>query len=441
MKRHRIFTSKRMGLVILVSLILTSCLSLAEDITPPPDVTLVQIQAETSPTLQPTGDAPSSPESEGENEAVSGLVSVIVVDQTDGLLFEEDPEIILEGYDQFEPAFEASLPVPVDGLVEFSDIPFPEGRVYFASIPYGGAVYRSQIVMVEGDTAGLELQVEIYKTTTDQSGLVIDRLHVLMDFNQPGLVDIVEIFIISNFGDATIVPASAGEISVEFPLPSGAMGIGFEDGALGQRYLKTDQGFGDTVSIPPGSGIYPVSVYYSLPYENDKFDFVQRLNYPVGAVVVMLPAGEIILQGIGLEDHGVQSIPSGEVQVFSASSIEADETLEFSVSGKLAVEVPATENPAVPAPLPDGAKLSDVIVYGAGALGVILVIGGVLLMIRRRQQDDPLREEDILGESADDIMDSIIALDDLYANGDINEKDYQEKRKELKEKLKSISEV
>jgi hypothetical protein len=137
----------------------------------------------------------------------------------------------------------------------------------------------------------------------------------------------------------------------------------------------------------------------------------------------------------------VQSIPSGEVQVFSASSIEADETLEFSVSGKLAVEVPATENPAVPAPLPDGAKLSDVIVYGAGALGVILVIGGVLLMIRRRQQDDPLREEDILGESADDIMDSIIALDDLYANGDINEKDYQKKRKELKEKLKSISEV
>lgn len=430
-----------MGSIILVSLILTGCLSLAEDITPPPDATQVQIQAETSPTLQPTGDTPSSPESEGENEPGSGLVRVSVVDQTDGLLFEEDPEIILEGYDQFEPAFEASLPVPADGMVEFSEIPFPEGRVYFASIYYGGAVYRSQIVMVEADTAGLELQVEIYKTTTDQSGLVIDRLHVLMDFNQPGLVDIVEIFIMSNFGDATIVPASAGEISVEFPLPSGAMGIGFEDGALGQRYLKTDQGFGDTVSIPPGSGIYPVSVYYSLPYGNDKLDFVQRLNYPVGAVVVMLPAGEIILQGIGLEDHGVQSIPSGEVQVFSASSIEADETLEFTVSGMLAVEVPAPENPAVPAPLPEDAKITDVIVYGAGALGVILVIGGVLLMIRRRQQDVSLREEDIFGESPEDIMDSIIALDDLYTNGDITEKDYQNKRKELKEKLKSISEV
>jgi len=441
MKRHRFLILKQMCLVILVSLILTSCLSLTEDITPPADVTQVQIQDEISPTLQPTGDAPPSAESETVNEVGSGLVNVIVIDQTDGLLFEENPVIILEGYDQFEPAFEASLPVPADGMVEFSDIPLPEGRVYFASIHYGGAVYRSQIVMVEGDTADLEMQVEIFKTTTDQTGLVIDRLHVLMEFNQPDQVDIVEIFIMSNFGEATIVPESPGAISVEFPLPSGAVGIGFEDGALGQRYQKTDDGFGDTVSIPPGSSIYPVSVYYSLPYENEKIDFVQRLNYPVGAVVVMLPAGELLLQGIGLEDHGVQSIPSGEVQVFSASSIAANETLKFNVSGNLAAEIPALDDPDLPAPSPVEANLDDVIIYGAGGLGIILVISGMLLLVRRRHQGDPVRGEDSQAGSLEDIMDSIIALDDLFANGEISEKDYQKKRKELKDELKVISEV
>jgi len=438
---QRILSVKRFGLVLLVSLILTGCLSLAEDITPPPDVAQVQIREETSPTLQPTGDVSSAAGSESEKETVPGFVNVLVLDQTDGLFFEENPVIILEGYDQFEPAFEASLPVPADGKVEFTDIPFPEGRVYFASIPYGGAVYRSQIVMVEGDTAGLDLQIEIFKTTTDQSGLVIDRLHVLMEFNQPGLVDIVEIFIMSNFGDATIVPESAGEISVEFPLPAGAVGISFEDGALGQRYLKTDDGFGDTVSIPPGSGIYPLSVYYSLPYENDEIDFIQQMNYPVGAAVVMLPAGDIVLQGIGLEDHGVQSIPSGEVRVFSTSGLAAEMVLEFNVSGELAVEVPGTVNSPEPAPLPVKANLNDGIIIGAGGLGVILVTGGVLLLVRRRQSGDPGRDKRERVGSPEEIMDSIIALDDLFENGEISEKDYQEKRKDLKDELKLISEV
>ena len=189
------------------------------------------------------------------------MVNVFIQDQTGGQLLEDDPVVVLEGYDQFERQFLDELPLDGEGFIQFTDVPFPAGRVYFASIDFGGAVYRSQIFLVEEGQVSLDLQVEIFNTTTDQSGLIIDRVHVLVDFTRPDVADFVEIYIFSNLGSSTIVPASPGGISVEFPLPAGAVGIGFEDGNLGQRYLKTEDGFGDTVSIPPGSGIYPVSVY------------------------------------------------------------------------------------------------------------------------------------------------------------------------------------
>jgi len=431
--------NNKLSWVILVSMILTGCLSLADDITPPPDSGEPSSLGGTSvPTIEPTRETSPSSESLSEDEAGDGLVNVFVLDQTEGLLLENDPEVRLEGYDQFELAFEAALPVTTDGFVQFTDIPFPEGRVYFASVSYGGAVYRSQIVLVEGDTAGLELQVEIYPTTTDQSGLIIDRVHVLVEFNRPDTVDVVEIFVLSNFGDATIVPESPGEISVEFPLPAEALGIGFEDGSLGQRYLSTEDGFGDTVSIPPGSGIYPVSVYYSLPYEKNQLEFRQRFNYPVGAIVVMLPAGEVIVQGGNLEDLGVQSIPSGEVAVYSASSFQADDILEFRITGKPAIDMPDATSSSDPGS--GSINVNDMIIYGAGGIGAILLVGGVWLLIRNRQRDNLDPEQDVQVDFREKILDSIIALDDLFANGEIDENAYLQKRKELKKELKLISE-
>lgn len=439
MIKQRILLIENLVLVFLVSIIMTGCLSLADDITPPPGIEqLSDQQVASTPTLQPIASIPPTEGSPTVSPAGVGLVNVTVLDRTEGSLFEDNPEVFLEGYDQFTLAFEATLPVTEEGFIQFSDIPLPEGRVYFASIPYGGAVYHSQIVVVEGEPAELELQVEIYNTTTDQSALIMDRVHVLMEFNQPDQVDVVEIFILSNNGDSTIVPDSPGEISIEFPLPAEAFGISFEDGNLGQRFLSTDEGFGDTVSVPPGSEIYPVTVYYSLPYQESQLEFRQRFEFPASAVIVMLPVSDVIVQGANLEDLGVQALPNGEVKVYSASGFNENDLLEFRIFGKPAADMPETvgSNEPVSGPI----RLNDMIIYGAGGAGTLLLAYGIWLLIRNRQQNIPGHLDDTPQGSREDILDSIIALDDLYANGEINENAYQDKRKQLKEKLKLFSE-
>ncbi len=406
-------------------------MSLAEDVTPPPDENLPtsSMQETDLPTLEPTREPEATPDIEADVVTGEGVVNVYLVDQTSNGLLEQDLEISLEGYDGFERVFEQSLSIANSNPIQFSDIDLAPGRVYFASLAFGGAVYRSEIVQISPDQTFLDLELVVYDTTTDQSALVIDRLHILFDFLETGNVRVVEIYIISNLGDATVVPGSDSGISVEFPLPDGAFGIEFEDGSLGQRFRETRTGFGDTVSIPPGTGVYPLSVIYQLPYTRNKLDFNQEFNLPVGAVILMTPADGFKLKGSTVDDQGVQAMPSGEVQIYSSSSIPAGGTLEFRISGKLG-------NGLVPEPRTF--TTSQLIIYGAGGAGVLLLVSGIWLFFRNQRQ---IRAEEIdMYDTEDEILDSIIALDDLFSAGEISEGEYQRKRSQLKSQLRSLSE-
>jgi hypothetical protein len=417
--------NKGLVLIVLISVIISGCGSFQVDITPEPDE--VDNTATPQPTLAPT----EPPATLSPDELGSEAIVVTVIDQTGGALLEQGLVVELAGYEDFELVYEDAVNLSSRNQVVFKDVPLPAGRVYFASISLSGAVYRSEIVEVDPETSLLELTIPVFDTTTNAEGLIIDRVHLLVDFPAPGFAQVVEIFIMSNVGDATVVSANPGDATVSFPLPEGAESIEFENGALGQRYLETEDGFGDTVSIPPGSGVYQVLVYYTLPVQRNKINFSQEMNYPVQAVVVMTPAGEAVIKGSTLEDGGVQAIPNGSVQLYSGAALARGESLDF----RLTIESGDNTLPA------DGTGfLSQGVILGLGLLGGVIFAVGVWLFLRQRGANLEQGEEVSLGEDREQILDSIIALEDLYQDGEIEEKDYLKKRQEYKEKLETLDE-
>ena len=79
----------------------------------------------------------------------------------------------------------------------------------------------------------------------------------------------------------------------------------------------------------------------------------------------------------------------------------------------------------------------------------MLVGAGIYLWLRNRGAQDDLNGswdetgEDVrsmpaLDETADDLMDAIITLDDLYQAGEISEDAYLERRAALKERLQGV---
>lgn len=417
--------------VLLISLFLSGCLSMQIDITPEPDSVIVDGVVDTPvPAQAPTQTAPP-PTISLDTEGIEGEVIIVnVIDQTGGVLLEQGLEVQLEGYDQFDLVYQDIQPLTLDSQLIFDSVPFQAGRIFFASITHAGAVYRSDMFETGEDTTSMQMTVQIFDTTTSDEALLIERIHVLVDFPSPDLAEIVEIFILSNLGDATFVAENPGEATVSFALPPGADSISFDDGAIGQRYVKTADGFGDTVSIPPGSGVYQTLVYYTLPIQKNKLDFSQLLGYPVRAAIIMTPAGEVVVEGTDLQDMGVQDIPNASVQVYSVSAIPRGEKIQFSV---------IVEEETVVVQADDPVTLSQQVIYIAGGLGVLLLLSGFWLFIRQRKL---VAEEDAAetqSDERDDILDSIIALEDLFQNGEITKSVFKKKRQELKDQLDSLA--
>jgi len=422
-----------LGTVLLILVFLSGCLSMQVDITPPPEGNKADGVVDTPIPVQAPTQTNPAPTIALDVEGVEGQVIVVdVIDQTGGLLLEQGLEVHLDGYDQFELAYQDIKPLTADSRLVFDNVPFQTGRVFFASISHAGAVYRSDMFEAGDDTTSMQMTIQIYETTTSDEFILIERIHVLVDFPSPNLAQIVEIFIVSNLGEATFVAESSGHATVSFPLPPGAESISFDDGALGERYIKTDDGFGDTVSISPGAGVYQTLVYYTLPIQGNTFDFSQEMNYPVRAAVIMMPEGEGIVEGTNLEDMGVQAIPDGSVQVYSVLSIPRNEIMQFQISVEPEVSAAPVDTPVF---------LPNTVIITAGVLGGVLFLSGIWLYFRQRRRN---LEEDASDEKfseREEILDSIIALEDLYHKGEITEKAYLKKRQELKDQLDSLADV
>ena len=412
------------------SIILAGCLNLAGDVTPPPDINQTQpVKNPPIPSQKPTREDPL-PEETAPQDLETGTVMVEVIDHSGGTLLAQNLEVSLEGFDHFDPVYQETYLLPPGGVVEFVEVPYQAGRLFFASIPYGGAVYRSDINEYQPEESTLTLRVEIFETTTDTSYLIIDRIHVLIDYPQPDMVQLGEVIILSNNGDATVVAEAAGLPAVSFPLPEGATAIEFEDGALGQRYLQTQDGFGDTVSIPPGAGVYQVMVYFALPFQNNTLEFIQNMNYPVEAVVVLMPVGDMVLKGENLEDLGIQTIQDGTAQVYSSGALNQGERLQFEISGNSEMILPEGKT--------SSALLQNYWI-GLAVLGTGMLLVGIWLFIRNRKAERSGVDTEEQIDARDQILDSIIALEDMFQRGDITEKTFQKKRDQLKEKLRPLT--
>jgi len=344
--------------------------------------------------------------------------------------------VTLRGFDNMQETISMSTTIHSDGSFSFTNVDMPLGRVFVASTEFDGVTYGSDIAMVEDETASLELPIPIFGSTDDSSALSADRTHIFFEYLEPDTLRVVEIYIISNPGDRTIVAATEGELTIEFKLPEGTSNLQFEDGVVGGRYMLTSEGFGDTAAIRPGAGQHQITFGYEVPYDG-KVEISQSVNLPTNAVVILIPKDGLKIRGEQLEYSGARDVQGITYEMYTGDRIEAGTDLTITVSGH-----------------PGGAGISlesessTSLVIGLAALGLVLIGAGVWLYLRSQRdydEGDFIDGEDVKTTSINDIsddpealMDAIIALDDLYQAGELPEEAYRKRRAVLKERLREM---
>jgi LPXTG-motif cell wall-anchored protein len=336
--------------------------------------------------------------------------------------------VTLVGFDNMVVAYTQKADVQPDGSYQFNDVDMPTGRVFMASVEYSQAAFDSDVVHIQNSRT-LDMPITLYDTSTDQSALVVESVHVLFDFSQPGLVQVIELLVITNPSDKMIIAAQPGQPVLEFAIPKEATNLQVDEGEVGQRYIQTTSGVGDTRGIIPGSRQHQVGFAYDLPYI-DKLNLSIPIPLPAKVVTFILPTSDVKVQSSQLTPAGQQSAQGMVLNLYTASNVNADSIINLSLSGKPSGSTPANTGSS-----------SYSIWIGAGIFVVALGLAGWLIFrSRRRTSVLPLEEEpdEEVAEDADALLDAIAALDDLHAAGKLPDPAYQERRTELKERLKEV---
>jgi hypothetical protein len=288
--------------------------------------------------------------------------------------------------------------------------------------------FQSEPAFTEAGLADVILpDVTIYESTTQTTGLVTEELFVFSEFNPDGTVRIFEQFYITNQSDQVVLVTTDGTSIPILPMPAGLVDLSFQPTQDSAALLPTDSGF----AMPPGESPYGIIAFYTLPYDK-KLDLNLPFALPVASISVVVPEGIEVTSAL-LIDEGVREMQPGvKFQVYSGGTLNAGETLEMTFSGKVK-SASATSFDADNQPL----------LIGIGAFGFALILAGVWLYLRDRksQEIDFEQEEDEQNgfDTSEEVMDAIIALDDLHRAGKIPDEAYQARRAELKDILKDLT--
>jgi mono/diheme cytochrome c family protein len=379
-------------------------------------------------------DLPTPEVTELQEEEI-GTVRVRIVHATNG---EIPPglDVVLYGYDQMTTqVFSRTMRLDTEGFAEFTGIPMPEGWILFATATHNEITYGSEIVTLDSKTNSIDLQVDYYDPSNDISLIKADRLHVFFSFDSEETVEVFILYVFSNLSQNVIVTEDMAPV-VEFSLPGEATNLQVQESTQ-LALIKTEAGFG-VLDVYPSTSPYQIVYSFDMPYPKDKLDLSLPIGLDTTAVIVMTPEEGVKINSDQLQDAGMRDVEGVSFSMYNGGNLSVGDSLNLSVSGR------PDETANIFAS--NQADNHTGLVVGLVVFSVVLIGAGIYLW-RRNQQDksdlleDGFEVEDVsVDATPGDLMDAIIALDDLYQAGDLPGDAYRQRRAELKEQLRKILE-
>ncbi len=359
--------------------------------------------------------------------AAAGSVTVTLTNGSASGGIPADQPVALYVFDNFSQTNAITVTAKSDGAIVFPNLDFPAGRAFIAATTYQGVLYTSDVESVQAGRSTYDLPLSIYETTTDAgSNISIDRAHIIFDFSTSGTVRVAELFIVSNTSDHTLVPATVKGPVLRFPLPSGYTHLVFQDGALGDRYQLTDDGFADTEPVRPGASGQQILASFELPY-TEALTFSQKFNYPSAATSVLTPDVGVSISGANLGDQGTQDVQGTSYHTYTLPAVQAGDIVSFSLKGKPSASTQSAVTSTGTTSTTGGLDTRSLLI---GGLALALVAAGLALWWVRRNA--PAAQ----ALTADELLDEIASLDDGFEAGEYPEADYRREREKLKAQLK-----
>lgn len=354
-----------------------------------------------------------------------GVVSGRVINGTEEAIVPEGIELRLRAFDMNAAFIDAmTTTVGTDGSFRFEgiDVATPvqlEPLAIYQGIPYLGNL-ESAITLSPAEPEA-NTDITVYETTTDDSAIRIERLHIVFDV-VPGQAQVAELYILSNTGDRTFV-GTPEEGTLQIPVPSEALDV--QPAGDPARYLALADGIADTTPIRPGVSSAESVIVYDLPYDGD-LELSRPMPYPTDRINIFVPETGLELSGEGVQAGELFQAQNTTMRTYLAGELDTGQRLVMRLSGQPSMTGPAA-NAAQPSASPQPSQTQGIII-GAVTLAAALALAYLYWQ-------GYLALTPATPDSNTALLQSIADLDDAFESGQIKTDRYQTQRAKLKEKL------
>lgn len=352
-------------------------------------------------------------------ETTTGVTVEGVVTNASGGEVPNGLRVQLHIFDQFQMVDTLSTTVS-NGAYTFSNVPLLLNQVALVTTEYGSMRYGSDIATYTGAESSLTLPLEIYDTTNDPSVLSISRWHVVFNVPTNGQVQVTELLIFNNASNRVYVSASDTDPAVTVALPAGAVNLQFQDANATDQIQFTADGFGFTGALRPGAEALSLFFSFDMPLSGAQ-EFSQSLPYAVEALNVLLPQGSLSLTAPDLAGPQTQAMEGGDTfLIYTGAQWPADKPVAFTLS----TSAGGAAN-----------TLTENWRWWVGGLGGALLALGAYWWFRQRGATAAPN----LAARRAELIDELAELDEGFAKGEYDEREYQRQRAALKAEALTLS--
>jgi hypothetical protein len=398
------------------------------DVTPPAGLATAQSAQAATVTQAPPASPTQAPAAAGapmaSGAATTGAISGAVTLGPDGAPPPEGLEVTLHGLEEGQEVFARTAALAADGTYAFKDLEIAAGRLYVVTAAWDGVVYPSEAAHLSDSQPSLDLPLVVYGTTADDSAVRLARLHLLVDFSLADRLQIVELWVLSNAGRATVAPVDgAGGVAVT--LPAGAASLRFPESEAVDRFQPAGDGFIDTQPLLPGEATGQVVFSYDLPYDGD-LTLSRQMGYPLEAAVLMIPGDGVRVEAQGLQDLGLRQVAGESLHQYSLGAVDAGD--------ELAIRLRGTPQAGAAA---GGGRSALGTGIGVAVLVAALIVAGLAWPRGSAHNRAGAAAEGRVAGDAEAVLREIAALDDDHAAGRVDEAAYRSRRLALKERARA----
>lgn len=317
------------------------------------------------------------------------------------------------------------------GFYRFTDLPTESGLVFAARVQYpAGVAYSTDFVSFATDQTAIDLPVSVYETTSDASGVRLERVHFIVEFSA-GQALVAELLVFSLDGDRAY--AGDGDAVLRFTLPAGATDLAINEEEIGGRFQATSDGFVDRLALPPGQNVRQVLYRYALPYSGGKLNLARSLAYPAANVNALVNDVGQKITAQGLTDQGLRQTQGGNYYNFLAQNVPAGQALTLQMTNLPAASgMTGTAGGAAPA-------TSRILIIAL----VAVVVAAAAFLVTLPMLRSSMGRRAVQGGAAgpvdrEGLIDALAELDLAHEAGELSDAAYRDQRLRLKAQLRDL---